>query len=158
MSLSHAQEEWRGEVIHLSWSPRAFLLKGFLTDEECDHIIEKVRHACCAGCSMGMAVDGMAVRACRRAHPRSAQRSMLSTLPCPAHRLPSHHLCHCSQQAKPHMEASMVADNESGAAVASKVRTSTGTFFALGDDEIITRIEKRVAQVSMIPVSECGEG
>ena len=46
MSLSHAQEEWRGEVIHLSWSPRAFLLKGFLTDEECDHIIEKVRHAC----------------------------------------------------------------------------------------------------------------
>lgn len=84
----------------------------------------------------------------------AAQRSMLSTLPCPAHRLPSHHLCHCSQQAKPHMEASMVADNESGAAVASKVRTSTGTFFALGDDEIITRIEKRVAQVSMIPVSE----
>ena len=39
----HAQEEWRGEVVHLSWSPRAFLLKGLLSDEECDHLIELVR-------------------------------------------------------------------------------------------------------------------
>ena len=38
----HAQEEWRGEVVHLSWSPRAFLLKGFLSDEECDHLIKLV--------------------------------------------------------------------------------------------------------------------
>lgn len=36
------QEEWRGEVVHLSWSPRAFLLKGFLSDEECDHLINTV--------------------------------------------------------------------------------------------------------------------
>lgn len=42
-ALLHAQEEWRGEIIHLSWSPRAFLLKGFLSDEECEHIIAKVR-------------------------------------------------------------------------------------------------------------------
>ena len=41
----HAQEEWRGEVVHLSWSPRAFLLKGLLSDEECDHLIELVRGA-----------------------------------------------------------------------------------------------------------------
>jgi prolyl 4-hydroxylase len=27
--------------IHLSWEPRAFLLKGFLSDEECDHLIKK---------------------------------------------------------------------------------------------------------------------
>lgn len=40
-----AQEEWRGEVVHLSWSPRAFLLKGFLSDEECDHLIKLVRGA-----------------------------------------------------------------------------------------------------------------
>jgi len=40
------QEEWRGEVQHLSWSPRAFLLKGFLSDEECDHLIEMVRRVC----------------------------------------------------------------------------------------------------------------
>jgi hypothetical protein len=38
------QEEWRGETIHLSWAPRAFLLKGFLTDEECDYLVDKVRH------------------------------------------------------------------------------------------------------------------
>ena len=29
--------------MHLSWSPRAFLLKGLLSDEECDHLIELVR-------------------------------------------------------------------------------------------------------------------
>lgn len=33
------QEEWRGEVIQLSWSPRAFLLKGFLSKAECEHLI-----------------------------------------------------------------------------------------------------------------------
>ncbi|PNX82581.1 prolyl 4-hydroxylase subunit alpha-1-like protein, partial [Trifolium pratense] len=27
-------------VIQLSWSPRAFLYKNFLTDEECDHLKE----------------------------------------------------------------------------------------------------------------------
>lgn len=26
----------------LSWKPRAFLLKRFLSDEECDHLIGKV--------------------------------------------------------------------------------------------------------------------
>ena len=30
----------------LSWSPRSFLLKGFLTDEECEYMIKKAR--CCA--------------------------------------------------------------------------------------------------------------
>jgi hypothetical protein len=30
-------------VIQLSWRPRAFLLKKFLTDEECEHIKAKVR-------------------------------------------------------------------------------------------------------------------
>ena len=38
------QEEWRGEVIDISWSPRAFLFKGFLTEEETNHLIEKVLH------------------------------------------------------------------------------------------------------------------
>ena len=35
-----------------------------------------------------------------------------------------------------------------------QVRTSTGTFLAMGQDEIVKRIERRVAQVSMIPVGE----
>ena len=37
-----AQEEWRGEVVEVSWSPRAFLLKSFLSDKECQHFIDKV--------------------------------------------------------------------------------------------------------------------
>jgi hypothetical protein len=37
------QEEWRGEIEQLSWKPRAFLAKGFLSDEECEHIKDIVR-------------------------------------------------------------------------------------------------------------------
>uniref|UniRef100_A0A7S3QKD7 procollagen-proline 4-dioxygenase n=1 Tax=Dunaliella tertiolecta TaxID=3047 RepID=A0A7S3QKD7_DUNTE len=88
------QEEWRGEVIHLSWSPRAFLLKGFLSDEECDHLIA---------------------------------------------------------QAQPSMQKSSVVDNETGKSVDSQIRTSTGTFLRTQADDIVSRIEKRVAQVTMIP-------
>lgn len=58
-------------------------------------------------------------------------------------------------QAKPHMLKSSVVDNVSGKSVASTVRTSTGTFLAKGADDVVTRIEKRVAQVTMIPVGEC---
>ena len=36
------QVEWSGEVQQLSWAPRLFLYKGFLSDEECDHLIEMV--------------------------------------------------------------------------------------------------------------------
>lgn len=36
------QDKWTGEVVELSWEPRAFLFKKFLSDEECDHIIAKV--------------------------------------------------------------------------------------------------------------------
>ncbi|KAA8548030.1 hypothetical protein F0562_004709 [Nyssa sinensis] len=31
-------------VTQLSWRPRAFLYKGFLTDEECDHLINLAKH------------------------------------------------------------------------------------------------------------------
>ncbi len=41
------------------------------------------------------------------------------------------------------------------ALVCAQVRTSTGTFFNKGHDEVVTRVEKRVAQVTMIPVGEC---
>lgn len=36
------QEEWRGEIEQLSWKPRAFLVKGFLSEEECNHIKDMV--------------------------------------------------------------------------------------------------------------------
>eukprot|EP00882_Tetradesmus_deserticola_P021641 GHRQ01023426.1.p1 GENE.GHRQ01023426.1~~GHRQ01023426.1.p1 ORF type:complete len:131 (+),score=7.54 GHRQ01023426.1:459-851(+) len=45
------QPDWRGEVIPVAWSPRAFHIKQLLTDEECEHIKRIVgRHImlCCA--------------------------------------------------------------------------------------------------------------
>lgn len=35
------QIEWTGDVQHISWKPRVFLYKKFLSDEECDHLINK---------------------------------------------------------------------------------------------------------------------
>jgi hypothetical protein len=32
------QADWRGEIVQLSWRPRAYHLKGLLSDEECEHI------------------------------------------------------------------------------------------------------------------------
>lgn len=90
-----SQEEWRGEIIQLSWSPRAFLLKGFLSDAECEHLITK---------------------------------------------------------ATPSMVKSSVVDNKTGKSVDSNIRTSTGTFFGKAADAVITTIEKRVAQVTMLPI------
>ena len=37
------QEEWRGVVEQVSWSPRAFLFKKFLSDDECDYLLNHVR-------------------------------------------------------------------------------------------------------------------
>lgn len=56
------------------------------------------------------------------------------------------------------MVESAVVDNQSGKSKKSDVRTSTGTFFTRGYDEIIKRIEKRVAAVTMIPVGKIRPG
>lgn len=37
--MPQIQEDWHGEILQLSWAPRAFLLKGFLSGDECDHLI-----------------------------------------------------------------------------------------------------------------------
>ena len=34
------QEIWRGKIEQLSWEPRAYLLHNFLSEEECDHLIQ----------------------------------------------------------------------------------------------------------------------
>lgn len=52
-----------------------------------------------------------------------------------------------TMQAKPSMTKSSVVDNETGKSMDSTVRTSTGTFFARGQDEVLTAVEKRIAQV-----------
>eukprot|EP00803_Ostreobium_quekettii_P004662 evm.model.scf_3141.1 EVM.evm.TU.scf_3141.1 scf_3141:6100-10850(+) len=95
VGYGEVREEWRGEVIQLSWAPRAYLLKGFLTEEECDHLI-----------ALG----------------------------------------------SPKLTKSTVVDNESGKSIPSQVRTSKGTFLNTAQDEVVDRIERRVAQVTMIPV------
>ncbi|MQM08621.1 hypothetical protein Taro_041478 [Colocasia esculenta] len=113
---SHAKIEielWRGEqrktdpsggfdptrVTQLSWQPRAFLYEGFLTHEECDHLIKL---------------------------------------------------------AKDKLEKSMVADKDSGKSIMSEVRTSSGMFLSKRQDEIVARIEKRIAAWTFLP-DENGE-
>ncbi|XP_057866503.1 probable prolyl 4-hydroxylase 3 [Cryptomeria japonica] len=59
--------------------------------------------------------------------------------------------------AKPHMVKSMVVDSKTGGSMDSNVRTSSGWFLNRGQDKIIRRIEKRIADFSHIPV-EHGEG
>uniref|UniRef100_A0A7N0U9K8 procollagen-proline 4-dioxygenase n=1 Tax=Kalanchoe fedtschenkoi TaxID=63787 RepID=A0A7N0U9K8_KALFE len=86
-------------VTQLSRSPRAFLYKGFLSDEECDHFINL---------------------------------------------------------SKGRLEKSMVADNKSGKSRESNVRTSSGTFLAYAQDEIVAEIEARIATWTFLPV-ENGE-
>ncbi|XP_073009523.1 probable prolyl 4-hydroxylase 6 [Typha latifolia] len=86
-------------VTQLSWRPRAFLYKGFLSDEECDHLI---------------------------------------------------------LLAKDKLEKSMVADNDSGKSVTSEVRTSSGMFLDKRQDEIVGRIEDRIAAWTFLP-EENGE-
>ncbi|WOK93963.1 putative prolyl 4-hydroxylase 6 [Canna indica] len=81
-------------VTQISWRPRIFLYKGFLSDEECDHIIKLARKK---------------------------------------------------------IARSMVADNESGNSIKSKVRTSSGMFLQKHQDEVITRIERRIATWTFLP-------
>ncbi|GAB2297528.1 Probable prolyl 4-hydroxylase 7 [Dionaea muscipula] len=86
-------------VTQLSWAPRAFIFKEFLTGEECDHLI---------------------------------------------------------QLAKDKLEKSMVADNESGESVESEVRTSSGMFLRKAQDDVVARIEARIAAWTFLPI-ENGE-
>jgi prolyl 4-hydroxylase len=93
------QEIWRGKVEQISWEPRAFLFHNFLSEEECDHLIDL---------------------------------------------------------AEGRLQKSTVVDSKTGGSVDSDVRTSSGTFLSHQEDEVVTRIEKRLGHVTMIP-EENGE-
>ncbi|XP_010934120.2 probable prolyl 4-hydroxylase 6 [Elaeis guineensis] len=82
------------QVIQLSWRPRVFLYRGFLSYEECDRLIEL---------------------------------------------------------AKGQLEKSTVVDNESGQGLMSDGRTSSGTFLEKHQDDIVMRIERRVAAWTFLP-------
>ncbi|XP_004487245.1 probable prolyl 4-hydroxylase 10 [Cicer arietinum] len=64
---------------------------------------------------------------------------------------------HLMNIAKPSMQKSAVVDNETGKSLITSIRTSYGTFIERGHDKIVSNIEKRIAQVSLIPI-EHGEG
>lgn len=64
---------------------------------------------------------------------------------------------HLMNLAKPHMKKSTVVDNATGKSKDSRVRTSSGTFLSRGGDKIIQNIEKRIADLTFIPI-EHGEG
>jgi hypothetical protein len=157
------QEEWRGEVIRLSWKPRAFLFKRFLSEAECDHIIAIVRFVSFSGVEGG----GMP-RARARARAAAAVYEAAAVYVSSAK-----HNTHSSTQTRnnnrrrppaqnqttpqtPQSRASLtkstVVDQATGKPMDSNVRTSKGTFYQRGHDDIIKRIEERVAQVTMVPV------
>ncbi|XP_031505150.2 probable prolyl 4-hydroxylase 3 isoform X2 [Nymphaea colorata] len=64
---------------------------------------------------------------------------------------------HLINLAKPNLRRSSVVDSRTGKSIPSRVRTSSGAFLKRGQDDIISRIEKRIADVSFVPV-ENGEG
>ena len=94
---------WSGKVEEVSWTPRAFLLRGFLGEHEAIHLIAKV------------------IFLLKLVSFGSFLASFAST---------SHRFLLCSQ-AKPTMTKSVVLDSVTGESQDSEVRTSTGTFFAL---------------------------
>ncbi|CAA7399267.1 unnamed protein product [Spirodela intermedia] len=63
---------------------------------------------------------------------------------------------HLVKLAKDKLEKSMVADNDSGESVMSEVRTSSGMFLSKNQDEVVTRIERRIASWTFLP-EENGE-
>ncbi|KAK2408769.1 putative prolyl 4-hydroxylase [Trifolium repens] len=63
---------------------------------------------------------------------------------------------HLINISKNSMEKSFVIDSKTGQNVESSVRTSSGTFLPIGYDKIVRNIEKRISDVTFIPV-EYGE-
>ena len=94
--MEDSSEPW---IEQLSWSPRAYLYRGFLTKAECEHLMS---------------------------------------------------------EATPLLEKSSVVDNDSGKSVDSDIRTSSGMFFRRGQDDVIARVEERIAAFAMVPVGACG--
>jgi hypothetical protein len=205
-------------VIRLSWKPRAFLLKKFLTDEECDWLVNNVSRLCrglsaCGWCACVRVHVCVCVCVCAAPSPAPspgplplarAPRSRAAdacSLPPPhqSNRTPS------APQTRAELTKSSVVDAATGKPMDSAVRTrraasggagaaplracactrrrpaargaaggaalpppctplprrrrralhiparSTGTFFQRGHNALITRIEERVAAVTMAP-------
>ncbi|KAL3629296.1 putative prolyl 4-hydroxylase 7 [Castilleja foliolosa] len=59
---------------------------------------------------------------------------------------------HLITLAKDKSEKSMVADNESGKSIESEVRTSSGMFLRKAQDEVVARVEARIAAWTFLPI------
>lgn len=59
---------------------------------------------------------------------------------------------HMRNLAEPMMAKSTVVDVGTGNSIASSVRTSTGAFLNKAADDVVSRVEKRLAHVTMLPV------
>lgn len=59
---------------------------------------------------------------------------------------------HLVELAQPLMEKSMVVDSSTGKSVSSSVRTSSGHFLRRGHDEVVARIERKLADATRLPV------
>lgn len=95
----HPPDEQERGLVVLSWEPRIFLYRGILTDQECDHMIEK-------------------------AEPRLYRSGVVA---------------------------------EDGGDDISDIRTSQGMFYDRGENAVISDVERKLSEWSLIPVGN-GEG
>ena len=90
----------QGEIIMTCMMPRIVVVEGFLSDDECDQLIEA---------------------------------------------------------ATPRMERSSVIQPMTGSGVVTDIRTSTGMFFGLGENDVVRKVESRISRFLHWPI-ENGEG
>lgn len=97
-ALRHMKEDGKtaDPVEVVSWQPRAFVWRKFLSDSECEHI---------------------------------------------------------KQISRPYLRRSKVVDNQAGGEREDPIRTSNGTFVPRRRDDVISRVEDRVAKFTGLPVA-----
>lgn len=64
---------------------------------------------------------------------------------------------HIIKISEPMLTRSGVVETETGGSKVSDIRTSSGVFLNRGQDDVIKRIEERIAAVTLMPVGN-GEG
>ncbi|KAG0482400.1 hypothetical protein HPP92_010484 [Vanilla planifolia] len=126
----------------ISWKPRAFVYEGFLTDEECDHLISLAK----SELKRSAVADNLSGKS-TLSEVRTSSGTFISK---------GKECDHLISLAKSELKRSAVADNLSGKSTLSEVRTSSGTFISKGKDNIISGIEDRIAAWTFLP-KENGE-
>ncbi|CAI6001464.1 unnamed protein product [Closterium sp. NIES-64] len=117
---------------------RAFLYSGFLSHDECDHLITLV----------SLSFPSLPLTPLPRLNPPSLARLKTLLLKVTRSSVPGKATAH---PARDKVSRSSVADNESGKSVLSEIRTSSGTFLNKYQDDIVKRIEERIAAWTFLP-------